>query len=269
MKSFRFKVLSVIILITMIFTFGCSSASELVQDDIKEVSEVNLTIGCAAGLTDAVTELSALYEASNPNVKLTLNFASSGTLQQQIEQGADIDVFISAANKQVNTLKEQNLINENTLKTIAANKLALITYKDSQNDFKSTANLVNFDSIKIAVGDSGFVPAGKYADEVFKSLNISDSLNDKLVLAKDVREVLAWVESGNADVGFVYQTDALISDKVKTVEIIDDSLHSPIVYPACLVSSSKNPEQAQNFLDYLSSDDAKEIFDNYGFMPSN
>ena len=140
--------------------------------------------------------------------------------------------------------------------------------KDSDLNIKSTPDLVNHDNIKIAVGDPGFVPAGKYADEVFNSLKITDFVKDKLVYGKDVREVLAWVESGNLDAGFVYHTDALITDKVKIIELIDSSLHSPIVYPACIVMSSKKQEASADFITYLSSEDAKNILKDYGFLLS-
>ena len=270
MKKNRLLMLTSCIMTTILLTTACSAGTQvnIVQEEAAAKAEASLTIGCAAGLTDAITEIKDLYEIAYPETKLTLNFASSGTLMQQIEQGADTDVFISASNKQINALKEKDLIVNESLSIIAANSLVLIVPKDSDLDIKSTLDLVNHDNIKIAVGDPGFVPAGKYADEVFNSLKITDFVKDKLVYGKDVREVLAWVESGNLDAGFVYHTDALITDKVKIIELIDSSLHSPIVYPACIVMSSKKQEASADFITYLSSEDAKIILKDYGFLLS-
>lgn len=268
MKKNRLLVLICFIMSTMLLISACSQAKPAAEPEVQPNPEMSLTIGCAAGLTDAMTDIASQYESTHPETKLTLNFASSGTLQQQIEQGADIDVFISASNKQITALKEKDLIVEDSLRVIAANSLVLIAPIDSTLDIKSTADLVNHDNVKIAVGDPGFVPAGKYAEEVFAALNITDSVKDKLVYGKDVREVLAWVESANLDAGFVYQTDALITDKVKIIESIDSSLHSPIVYPTCIVTASKKQEVCSDFITYLSSDESKKILKDYGFLPS-
>ena len=109
------------------------------------------------------------------------------------------------------------------------------------------------------------VPAGKYADETLTSLAIKDSLNNKLVFAKDVKEVLAWTASGNADAGFVYLSDALSSDGVKIVETISEEYHSPITYPVAIIKDSDDIDAAKAFEDFLFTDEAQEIFEKYGY----
>jgi len=221
-----------------------------------------LIISAAASLTDAMSDIKTLYEKQNNNVKITYNFGSSGALQQQIEQGAPADVFISAATKQMKALQDKNLIIEASSKNLLKNRLVLVGPKDSAK-IKDFTNLT--DAKMVALGEPESVPAGKYAQETLKKLGLWDGLKDKVVYAKDVRQVLAYVESGNVDAGMVYLTDAKISDKVKVLSIAEENTHTPIVYPAAVIKSSKNPAAAQNFLDFLSSDAAQDVFTKYGF----
>lgn len=150
------------------------------------------------------------------NVKLTVNYGASGSLQQQIEQGAPCDLFISAGQKQMKALDEEKLLVSDTMKDLVKNDLVLISSADS--NVTGMKDLTTDKVKKIAVGEAESVPAGKYADEVLTNLNLKDKLKDKLVFAKDVKEVLAWVQSGNADVGFVYFSDTVNNDKIKVVE---------------------------------------------------
>ena len=161
----------------------------------------------------AMNELRSAYMAKNPLVKVTANYGSSGSLQQQIEQGAPADLFFSAGLKQMKALQDKQLMDNDTVKPILENKLVLIIPKNGAA-VTMMDDLTKDSFGKIAVGDPKSVPAGQYAQETLKNLGLDGKVKAKLVFAKDVREVLSWVETGNAQVGFVYETDALISKNV-------------------------------------------------------
>lgn len=243
---------------------GCTS-SENGDKAQENASQKEVYIVAAASMTDAVKEIGANYEKQHPDVKLMYNFGSSGALQSQIEQGAPADVFISAAQKQMNALEEENLIDKATRKDLLENKVVLIVPKDSTlvlDDFAAAAT----DKVsKIALGEPKSVPIGQYSEEIFTNLNVWADIKAKAVYASDVRQVLSWVETGEVDCGVVYATDAAISDKVKVLLEAPAGTHKPVVYPAAMVSSSKNPEIAKDFLAYLSQDEQKAILAKYGF----
>ena len=243
---------------------GCTS-SENGDKAQENASQKEVYIVAAASMTDAVKEIGANYEKQHPDVKLMYNFGSSGALQSQIEQGAPADVFISAAQKQMNALEEENLIDKATRKDLLENKVVLIVPKNSTlvlDDFAAAAT----DKVsKIALGEPKSVPVGQYSEEIFTNLNVWADIKAKAVYASDVRQVLSWVETGEVDCGVVYATDAAISNKVKVLLEAPAGTHKPVVYPAAMVSSSKNPEIAKDFLAYLSQDEQKAILAKYGF----
>jgi len=226
--------------------------------------EVSLTISAAASLKGAMEEVKAAYAEEKPNVILTCNFGSSGSLQQQIEQGAEVDVFFSAAAKQMDALQEKGLIVEDTRKNILENKIVLIVPKDvtSVTDFN---DLTSDNVKKIALGETKSVPVGQYSEEVLKKLNLMDTIESKVVFGKDVKEVLTWVETGNADAGMVYETDSITSEKVRVVAYAPEGSHKPVVYPAAVIKDSKNIDASKNFMSFLCSEKSKLIFEKYGF----
>lgn len=230
-------------------------------------SNVNLLVSAAASTRDVLTEIQDIYQQSKPNVNITYNFGASGALQRQIEQGAPVDIFISAARKQVDALEEKGLVLQGTRTNLANNRLVLIVPKNSTG-INSFFNLTQTQVRRIAVGEPRSVPAGEYADQVFKKLGIFEQVKPKLVLANNVRQVLAAVESGDADAGLVYATDAKISSKVKVVVAADEKYHSEIVYPMAVIKTSKNIPAGKEFLNFLSSNQAKAILRKYGFIVS-
>ncbi|BAQ59893.1 molybdenum ABC transporter [Geminocystis sp. NIES-3708] len=221
-----------------------------------------ILVGAAASLQLALQEFSKKYPQN-----VDYNFASSGILQQQIEQGAPIDVFISAASKQMDALEKKNLLLPNTRKNLLLNQIALITPKKNP----LSLSLANFSQLAqpkikfIAIGEPRSVPAGQYAIEVFKNLRILASLESKFVFGNNVRETLTHVETGNADAGIIYLTDAKSSDKVKIIAIADKKLHTPIVYPIAVIKNSKYKEVSKKYLKSLQSETARKIFQKYGF----
>lgn len=238
------------------------SSTESTETSSTEPS-AELTISAAASLKEAMAELEPIFKEANPNISLVFNFGASGSLQQQIEQGAPADLFISAGQSQMKALAEKDLILDSTQKDLVKNELVLVGPKDTT--ITSVDDLKSDKVTKIASGEPTSVPAGKYADEVFTKLGIKDDIQSKLVFAKDVKEVLAWSTSGNADVGFVYLSDALSSDSAKIIETVSEDLHSPITYPVGVIKSTKNPDAAKKFEDFLFTDKAKEVFEKYGY----
>ena len=261
MKKNRFFLVVLIISLMSILFSGCGN--DHAATDKKEQHEVYIL--AAASMTDAIKEIGANYEKEHPNIKLMYNFASSGALQTQIEQGAPADVFISAAEKQMNNLEDKNLIDKSTRKDLLENQVVLIVPKDSDIKINDFQDLATDKVAKIALGEPKSVPVGQYSEDIFKNLNILDKVKAKAVYASDVRQVLSWVETGEVDCGIVYATDAAISDKVKILMNAPANTHKPIVYPIAMVNTTKNAEVAKDFINYLSEDKQKEILTKYGF----
>ena len=251
------KILHVLVISLLVFLVsGCSQ---------KSLSR-ELTISAAASLTDCMADIQEAFKGQYPDIALKFNFGSSGALKEQIAQGAPVDVFFSAGKAQVQTLIESGLVEEESTKEVLRNKLVLITGKDNGKSL-SFKTLGETDLEKLAVGDFGSVPVGQYTEEVFKALGLTDQLKDNLVYAKDVREVLFWVETGNAEAGIVYETDAKVSQKVTICDNADESWHDPIIYPVALIKGSPRLEEAKLFTAFLTSKEAQDIFREYGFTP--
>ncbi|MBD1824440.1 molybdate ABC transporter substrate-binding protein [Cyanobacteria bacterium FACHB-DQ100] len=228
-------------------------------------ANTTLLVSAAASLKEVLEEIEPLYQKTRADVDLTYNFGASGALLQQIEQGAPADIFISAARRQMDTLDQRGALVPGTRGNLANNRLAIVVPKASRI-VTSFSSLKEPEIKRVAIGEPRSVPAGQYAEQVLQKLNLSNDLNSKLVYANNVRQVLAAVESGNADAGFVYVTDAQISDKVKIAAIAAESFHSQIVYPIAVLKSSKNVDVAKSFLQYLSSNEARGVFRKYGFI---
>lgn len=242
---------------------GCSKTN----DDTTNGKVVTLNISAAASLQEAMVELETKFKEIEPNVKLEVNLGSSGALQQQIEEGAPCDVFISAGEKQMTALEEKNLLLEDTNKTLLTNDLVLVAPEGIE--IKDLETLATNYIDKIAIGDPQSVPAGKYAKEVLDNTKLYDKVEDKLVLAKDVKEVLSWVQQGNVQAGFVYLSDAQDADGVKVSYITKDDTHSSINYPIAVLKDSKKQDKAKVFEDFLLSDNGQNILQKYGFKKAN
>ncbi|MGN7415390.1 molybdate ABC transporter substrate-binding protein [Paenibacillus sp. SAF-068] len=226
---------------------------------------VDLTISAAASLTDAMKEIETKFETANPYIELNFNFGASGALQQQIEQGAPADIFVSAATKNMNALVDENLIASGDQKNLLQNSLVAIVPADGPNTVTGEADLTS-DSIKtVAIGIPESVPAGTYAKEALTNAKLWDQLESKLVQGKDVRQVLQYVETGNADAGFVYKTDALTSDQVKIAFEVDKKSYTPANYSIGIIEGTKHRTEAEQFYVYLQTPEVLDIFAKYGF----
>lgn len=224
----------------------------------------DLTVSAAISLKPALEEIAKTYERETKD-KITYNFGGSGSLEQQIANGAPVDVFISAATKQIAELEGKGLLMTDTKRTLLKNSLVLVVPKGKPGISKFE-NLRNSSVKKIAVGDPKTVPAGEYAAEVFEKLNLGHDLSSKQVLGENVRQVLTFVETGNVDAGVVYLTDALGSKKVSVTAKADPSWHSPILYPIAVIKGTKHEKAARAFVTYLFQDEASKIFRKRGFV---
>ena len=254
MKKFFATICAACLLMT-----GCGGGN------VEKSEPVELHVSAAASLTNAMNELAELYAKDNPNVKIIFNFGSSGALQQAIENGGETDLFFSAAQKQMNALDEKGELADGTRKDLLRNEVVLIVPIDSDKNISDFNDAASAKVEKIALGEPKGVPVGQYSEEIFTALNILDAVKAKAVYGSDVRQVLAWTESGEVDCGVVYATDAAISDKVKVICAAPEGSHKPVIYPAAAIKSSKNLDAAKKFLDFTSSDAAKKVFAKYGF----
>jgi molybdate transport system substrate-binding protein len=225
----------------------------------------DLTVSAAISLKDALDAIKQAYASLDPDVSLLMNYGASGTLQLQIEQGAPVDVYLSAALKQMDALQSKGMLLEGTRRDLLRNEIVLIVPKNSTLGIATFRDLLKPDVKKVALGEPTVVPAGKYAQEVLTHLGIYDQVNAKAVLAKDVRQVLTYVETGDVDAGIVYRTDALSSSKVKIVAQAPRDSHPPVIYPVAVIKTTKSPARAKAFEDFLAGPQARTIFEKYGF----
>lgn len=236
------------------------------QEESGEDEKTEILVAAAASLEYAYEdELIPMFEEQNPDITVSGTYDSSGKLQTQIEEGMEADVFMSAATKQMDVLTEEGMIEEDSVTDLLENKIVLITSADSQLELSSFEDITKADTI--AIGDPASVPVGQYSEEALTNLGLWDQVLAKASLGTNVTEVLNWVAEGSAQAGIVYATDAATTDKVKVVaEAPEDSLAEPAIYPVGIVSASENKEAAEKFVEFLKSDEAIQIFEDYGFI---
>lgn len=255
------KFLPLLLLVLILLLAACAT-NDVEENETKEMPE--LFISAATSLTDAMDEIKEMYEEKN-NVTLTYNFGGSGKLAQQIQQGAPIDVFISANENWLHTLMDEDLIDSDTKVDVTGNKLVLIAHKDADMNYRSFSE-INTEEVKnIAVGKPESVPAGEYTEAVLIGMDKWDEIEPNIVYAQDVRQVLTYVETGNAEIGFVYESDALSSDQVKVLAELDPSMHDAIVYPGGVTTNSEHKKEAEQFLEFMTSKEVQDILATYGF----
>ena len=272
MKSMKKVLLVAILLAVVVVSVGSCSAGFFDFLGGSDSSNANLTgqdvnLAAAASLKNVYDEkLIPMFEEKYPGVKVTPTYASSGDLQTQIENGLKADVFMSAANKQMNKLAEEGLVDNDTNLQFLENKVVLIVPADSNSTISSFEELKDINGT-IAIGDPESVPAGQYAQEVLNNTGIWDDVQSKLSLGTDVTSVLNQVAQGSAECGIVYSTDAKsMPDDVKVVcEASNDTLKTPVIYPVALLKNSTDSEAATAFMDFLQTKEAKDVFVDYGF----
>jgi len=226
---------------------------------------VTLTVSAAASLREVVAELDSVYQAEHPDVAVRANFGASGALRQQIEQGAPVDVFISASERHVDALQRAGLIDPRTRRVLAGNELVLVVPSASPSPARDFRSLAAPAVKRVAIGAAASVPAGEYADEVLRSLGIAEVVGGKAVYGQNVRQVLAYVESGNVDAGIVYRTDAAVSRRVRVAAPAPAGTHRPITYPLAIVRASPHPADARAYAAFLLGPRGREVLARHGF----
>lgn len=269
----RLKVVNTIVFL-LLFAVACSNSPSTdeqtsnkkeTQKATQSKDNVKLTISAAASLKDAMDVIQNTYQADHPEIVLKFNFGGSGSLQQQISQGAPADLFFSAAEDKFNKLVKEGIIAKEDGMDLLGNELVLVVPKEEESTIAGFQDLEKKDVAKISLGTAEPVPAGKYAKEALENMDVWKNVESKVVYAKDVRQVLSYVETGNVSAGIIYKTDALVSNKVNIAATADSDTHTPIVYPVGIIKNSKHYEAAKDFYNYLQSDDALGVFEEYGF----
>ncbi|WP_257348382.1 molybdate ABC transporter substrate-binding protein [Pseudalkalibacillus decolorationis] len=251
-----------IILLAIVFLAGCNHSGPTQHGE-----QSTLYVSAASSLTDTLKEIELEFEEEHPSINVILNLASSGTLQRQIEQGAPADVFLSASEEKFEALMKKGLLDTQHTTKLLQNELVLITQKDHTVHLNELQGITRSEIRRISIGVPASVPAGRYAKESLQSTNIWKTVKNKMVYAKDVRQVLTYVETGNVDIGFVYATDAKVSDQIKVINTVKSRHHSPIIYPAGIVKGTEKQEAAIDFFTFLKSEFAHKTFKDYGFIP--
>ncbi len=235
----------------------------------ESAEETTILVAAAASLKYSYDdELIPMFEAANPGIKVESTYDSSGKLQTQIEEGLSADVFMSASPKQMTALKEDGMIDEDSIVDLLENKIVLIVPEGTEPKMTGFEDITKADII--AVGDPESVPVGQYTKESLTSLGIWDEVEAKSTKGTNVTEVLNWVAEGSADAGIVYATDAATTPKVTVIaEAPEGSLAKKVIYPVGIVSGSEHKGAAQKFVDFLQSDEATAVFKKYGFSANN
>ncbi len=274
------KFLVLLLGLALVLTFAACGADEEPAEESAEPAEeqaaeevqepVTIMIAAAASLETAFKDtLIPMFQEQYDYITVEGTYGSSGYLQTQIESGLDAQVFMSAANKQMNALADEGLVNKDDIVQLLVNKVVLISGKDYAGSVTGFEN-VN-EAGTIALGDPASVPAGQYAQEIFESLGLWEELSgsDKVSWGENVTQVLSWVAEGSAEVGVVYATDAAKADYADKVVVLSESpegsLQTPVIYPVAALAAAADNEAARLFVEFLQSDEAIKVFEGYGF----
>jgi len=223
-----------------------------------------LNVYAAASLTDVMKEIATAYGKQSGD-HLQFNFGASNLLERQIEEGAPADVFLSADEAKMDLLEKKDLLLPGTRRDLLSNLLVIIVSGEATTAPKSATDLAKPDYKKLALADPQSVPAGIYGREYLQKLGLWESVKDKIVPTENVRGALAAVASGNVDAGIVYKTDALVSKKVKVAVEIAAAEGPKISYPVAVTKSSRQPERAKKFVEYLIAPAGRALFEKFGF----
>jgi molybdate transport system substrate-binding protein len=223
----------------------------------------DVIVSAAASLSNSFNDIGKLYEAKHPGDKIVANFAASDVLLKQIEQGAPADVFASADEQTMDRAAQSNAIDKSTRKDFAANTLVLIVGANAKPPAKLD-DIAGGDYTHIAIGNPDSVPAGRYAKEALTSAKLWDKIQPQIVPAQNVRQALDYVARGEAQVGFVYATDAETQkDKVRVAMTVPTS--TPVRYPIAVTAKSQHAAAAKAFVDFVNSAEGQAVLKKYGF----
>ncbi len=254
------EILSTVLTVWTLLVFGLGPSTAFA--DGKEIVRVSAAIS----LKEALETLEKMYVAKNPNTEIVYNFGSSGLLQKQIEEGAPVDLFISAGKKQMDELASEGLIVPATRSDLVSNVMVLIVSREKKNSIRSFEDLPA-KAQSFSIGEPDTVPAGKYGKQTLESMKLWEKLEKRIVFANNVRQVMAYVDSGNVDAGLVYKSDTVAMKSGVVAAVAPARSHAPIEYPMARVKSSKNPAGVDKFVQFLKTQAASQVFARYMFIP--
>ena len=277
------KWISSLLVVVMLFALltGCSGNTQEPKEEEKTETEIQVFI--AASLNTVMTELAEMYKEEHPEVKITFNANSSGTLLTQIEEGYECDIFFSAAQKQMDQLEADGLVVDGTRANVVNNQVVVITLKDSQTKVTGLENMKDAESIALA---GGSVPVGKYTRQALVNLGMLEETEDVSVITTEqvsealggveiseqdnVSKVLAAVVEGSCEVGTTYYSDTYgYEDDIQILETVGYDLTGNVIYPVARVVNEEaddaQTKAAEDFLRFILSDEAKAVFEAYYF----
>ncbi len=257
------KIWIAVCVVCLVALVACTSKD---NKEATKQEKVQLSVLAAASMSDAMDEITDEYTKKNPNVTFVNNYDSSGTLQTQIENGAPADVFVSAAQKQMKALQDQDLMDTDSVFDLLENKVVLIKQKGADVNITSFEEVATDALDLVAIGNSD-VPVGQYTQMIYEHLGLWEQIKSKANYATNVRQVLDWVASGNVKVGVVYATDAAIEPKVEIISETPKGSIDQVLYPVGVLKASKHKKEAQDFVGFLQSNKVTEILETYGFSP--
>lgn len=266
-SGFKYILIVAAMMISMIIAFaGCSKGREAGgsgEDDNAQKLELN--VFAAASLTDSLEEIKGVYEHKNQGVRLVLNFASSGALQKQIQQGAPADIFISAGKSNMENVVGTGEVNGHDVVKMLGNSMVVICSEGVTDMPKSLEDLKDSSFEKISIADPASAPAGRYAKESLDESGLFEELSVKTVYGKNVRQTLMYVEAGEVEAGIVYSSDVTVMEKGSVAFDVSSKLHSEIAYPAAVLKDSQNRDEAKKLMEFLKGEESSEIFIKNGF----
>ncbi len=264
----KMKKALVILLVAMVTL--TSVFAQAATETTSQAQNVEIIVFAAASMTETMNQIKGLYEAANPNVTITYNFDSSGTLLTQMKEGADCDLFISAAQKQMNALSDLKMIDESTRVNLLENKTALAVPEGNPKGITSydqLADLLKKHEVFLAIGNSD-VPVGQYTQKIFAYYGIDEAevaAAGCLTYGTNVKEVTTQVAQASVDCGIIYATDAYSAGLTVVDTATEAMTNGRVIYPAAVLANAKNAEAAKAFLEYLKGDEAMAIFASVGF----
>ena len=273
MKRIIALILSLMMIGMSITACGTADTGETTApaEATEQVEQTELVVFAAASMTETLEELAESYKAEHPEIKLTFNFDSSGTLKTQIEEGAVCDLFISAAQKQMNGLEEGGYISTDTRLDLLENKVALCVAENSKADIKSYDDMkahLEAGDILMAIGNED-VPVGQYTQKIFAYYGLDEAAlaaAGVLTYGSNVKEVTTQIAEGTVDCGVIYQTDAY-SANLKVADTAAEEMCGQVIYPAAVLKASEHTDESKAFLAYLQTEAASAVFEKVGFTP--
>ena len=271
------KTIALLLTILLIVASLCACAktetqsTEKAEETTAPAEQTELVVFAAASMTETLEQIAELYKESHPEIKLTFNFDSSGTLKTQIEEGAVCDLFISAAQKQMDGLQDGDYINTDTRVDLLENKVALCVADNSKAEINSYDDMkahLEAGDILMAIGNAD-VPVGQYTQKIFAYYGLDETAlkeSGVLTYGSNVKEVTTQIAEGAVDCGIVYQTDAY-SANLKVADTATEEMCGKVIYPAAVLKNSEHTDETMAFLEFLKTKEAGEIFTAVGFTP--